>query len=303
MSDQVGGIQTAPLAAGDSDLQPFNPRKDIWRRYRRNKAAMIGSVWAILVGLVAIFAPLVQRYDPSKTDALNFLGRPSRKHWLGGDRLGRDVWARLVSGARISFTIALFVTLFIVLISLVIGGICGFYRGKADSLFMRFVDVIQSIPYIVILLAFVFTFGQDVWVMVAAITFLGWTGTARLFRSSVMAVGSLDYIEAAKASGCGGKRILFRHITPNAIQPILVAIAFAIGGAISSEATFSFLGVGLKVGTPSWGVMIADARDLYQSDPHLFFSPVGALTLTVLAFVFIGDGVRDALDPKLRGAS
>jgi len=277
-------------------------RKDVWRRFRRNKAAMAGLVWAAILVLMGIFGPLIERYDPRAIDPINSLAGPSGAHWFGADLLGRDVWSRIVNGARISLLVAAGTITVSLVLSLLVGALSGYFGGWFDTFFMRLADMFSALPYIIVVLAFVSIGGRNVWSVIAAIVALGWMGTARLFRSSVLQVKAQDYIEAARAVGCGPKRIILRHVVPNAIQPIIVSVAFSIGGAILTESVFSFLGVGLEPSTPAWGIMVGESRDYITSYPHLFFFPAGALVLTVLAFTFIGDGMRDALDPKLRGS-
>ena len=295
-------LAAAAVSAGELlTEEAANPRRDAWRLFKKNKAAMLGLGWAILLTLVAIFGPLIQRYDPKKIDIVSALSGPSRKHWLGADILGRDVWSRIVNGARVSLSLALGVVIAALVLSLFIGALAGFTGGWFDSLFMRFADIVLALPYIIVVLAFTSVFGRSIWILIFAIVSISWMGVARLFRGSVLQVRSLDYIEAARASGASTARILRRHVFSNAIQPVIVSIGFSIGGAILLESIFSFLGIGLEPGTPSWGVMVGDSRQYITSSSHLFFFPAGALVLTVLAFSFIGDGVRDALDPKLRG--
>jgi ABC-type dipeptide/oligopeptide/nickel transport system permease subunit len=278
-----------------------NPRRDAWRLFRRNKAAMVGLGWAVLLTFVAAFAKVIERYDPKKIDVVSSLQGPSRKHWLGADLLGRDVWSRIVNGSRVSLSLALGVVTVALVLSLFIGALAGFRGGWFDATFMRFADIVLALPYIIVVLAFTSVFGRSIWILILAIVSISWMGTARLFRGSVLQVRSLDYIEAARASGASTTRILRRHVFSNAIQPVIVSIGFSIGAAILLESVFSFLGIGLEPGTPSWGVMVGDSRQYITSSSHLFFFPAGALVMTVLAFSFIGDGVRDALDPKLRG--
>ena len=295
-------VPAAALSAGDllTD-EAANPRRDAWRLFRRNKAAMLGLGWALLLVFIALFGPLIQRYDPKKIDIASALQGPSRKHWMGADILGRDVWSRIINGARVSLTLALGVVVAALFLSLMIGAIAGFRGGWFDSLFMRFADIVLALPYIIVVLAFTSVFGRSIWILIFAIVSISWMGVARLFRGSVLQVRSLDFIEAARASGASTGRILRRHVFSNAIQPVIVSIGFSIGSAILLESIFSFLGIGLEPGTPSWGVMVGDSRQYINTSSHLFFFPAGALVLTVLAFSFIGDGVRDALDPKLRG--
>jgi peptide/nickel transport system permease protein len=300
----VGTVESAgTMGTVEVKKQPLSPRADSFRRFRRNKGAMIGLAWAIMLLLVAAFAPLIQRYDPKVIDPINSLSKPSKKHWFGADLLGRDVWSRIVNGSRVSLSVALGVVVLSLVLSLVVGALSGYRGGIVDTIFMRFADVVLALPYIPVLIAFTSIFGREVWVLVVAIVSISWMGTARLFRSSVLQVKNLDYVEAARASGSPTSRILRRHIVPNAIQPVIPSIAFAIGTAILLESIFSFLGIGLEPATPAWGVMVGESRDYLTSSSHLFFFPAGALALTVLAFAFIGDGLRDAFDPKMRGLS
>ena len=275
---------------------------DVWRRFRRNSLAMVSLFYAGLLIVVGFAAPLIARYDPKTIDPINSLQSPSLTHWMGTDLLGRDVYSRIIYGSQISLKIAAGTIVISVAISLFVGALAGYFGGWFDTISMRVADMFAAIPYIVVVLAAITIGGRNVWSLVFAIVAIGWMGTARLYRSGVLQVKTQDYIEAARAVGAPTKRIILRHITPNAIQPIIVSVAFSIGLAILQESVFSFLGVGLEPGTPAWGLMVGDSRDYITSHPHLFFFPAGALVLTVLAFTFIGDGLRDALDPKLRGA-
>ncbi len=295
---QLGG---GPIELVPEIDVPFNPRRDAWNRFKRNKGAMVGLAWAILLCFVGIFATVIQRYDPKKIDPINSLARPSGKHWFGCDLLGRDVWSRIVNGSRISLSVAAGTIVISFALSLLIGAFAGYLGGVFDAVFMRLADIVIALPYIVVILAFTSIFGRHVWVLIVAIVSIGWMGIARLFRSGVLQVKNLDYVEAARASGRGTWGIITRHIGPNAIQPVIVSMAFAVGSAVLLESVFSFLGIGLSPETPAWGVMIGDSRDYITSASHLFFFPAGVLVFTVLAFTFIGDGLRDALDPKMRG--
>jgi peptide/nickel transport system permease protein len=198
-------------------------------------------------------------------------------------------------------TIAVSTIVISLFFSLLLGAISGYSGGVADSIIMRVCDVFSAVPYFAVILAFTSAFGHSIIPLAAAIVTIGWMSSARLFRSSVLQTKNLDYIEAARASGLSTPQILRRHITPNAIQPIIASLGASIGAAILAESIFSFLGIGLLPPTPSWGVMVGESREYITSTPHLFFVPAGALLITTLAFTFMGDGIRDALDPKLRG--
>jgi peptide/nickel transport system permease protein len=292
---------------------PFSPRRDAFRRFLRNKAAIVGSLWAISLAVIALVGPWIQRFDPTKLD-LDIrpdgnggvklgctLEGPTKMHWLGCDLLGRDLWSRIVNGARISMVIALATIAVSLFIALILGAISGYTGGRWDSVIMRTADIFSAVPYFAVILAFTSTFGHSIIPLMAAIVTIGWMSSARLFRASVLQTRGLDYVEAARAAGLNTSQILRKHIAPNAIQPIIASLGASIGGAILSEAVFSFLGIGLLPPTPSWGVMVGESRDYITTNPHLFFVPAGALLVTTLAFTFMGDGVRDALDPKLRG--
>ena len=297
----LGGVPPSSFVAQDLDeMTPY--WSDVWTRFRRNKLAMASLVFAVALVLVGVSAPLITKYGPKVIDPVNSLQRPSRKHWMGTDLLGRDVYSRIVYGSQVSLKVAGGTILISLALSLTVGAMAGYFGGWFDTIAMRIADMFASIPYIVVVLAAITIGGRNIWSIVFAIVAIGWMGTARLFRSGVLQVKEQDYVEAARAVGAPTVRIITRHITPNAIQPIIVSVAFSVGLAILQESVFSFLGVGLEPGTPAWGLMVGDSRDYITSHPHLFFFPAGALVLTVLAFTFIGDGLRDALDPKLRGA-
>jgi peptide/nickel transport system permease protein len=300
-------------SAGEAiSVEPFNPRRDARRRFFRNKVGVLGLLWAILIAFVAVAADFIDRFDYAAqalpgldakgefTSGCSLQG-PTAKHWLGCDLLGRDLWSRICHGARISMTIALATITVSLVISLILGAISGFSGGKWDSLIMRIADIFSAVPYFAVVLAFTATFGHSIIPLSAAIVTIGWMSSARLFRSSVMQIRGLDYVEAARAAGLSTKQIVRKHVAPNAIQPIMATLGASIGGAILSESVLSFLGIGLLPPTPSWGVMVGESRDYLSSNPHLFFVPAGALLITTLAFTFMGDALRDALDPKLRG--
>lgn len=230
------------------------------------------------------------------------MSAPGQKgHWFGTDDLGRDIFTRVTFGIRLSLTVAIVVTAISVLVGVTLGGIAGYFGGWVDTLISRFIDTWQVIPFVLIGFAIITVFGSSFWVIVAALVFTGWYSTTRLFRASVMQVKSLEYIEAARATGATTKRIILRHIGPNAIPPIIVVLAFSVAGAILSESVYAFLGVGFREPTPSLGVMISSSRNYLTDKPFVFFIPGSVLVLLTLSIVLIGDGLRDALDPKLRG--
>jgi ABC-type dipeptide/oligopeptide/nickel transport system permease subunit len=284
-----------------TDLAAARPlRKDVWKRFKRNKLAMVGLVVIVLLILCAVFAPLIAPYGITERDSGHFREPPSADHWFGTDTIGLDVFSRVIYGARVSLKIGLAATAIAVLIGLVLGAISGFFGGTTDTLLMRFTDIFLSIPYIVLAVAIASALGRSENTVILVLGLTGWLGIARIVRSSFLSLTQLEYVEAAHALGYSKWRIMFRHILPNALQPIIVYGTIAIGSVILAEAALSFLGVGPTFPTPAWGLMVSEAKGLMSTAPHTLFFPGMAIVVTVLAFVFVGDGLRDALDPKLK---
>ena len=281
-------------------IVPRSSRKDIWRRFRQNRLAMIGLVFLVFLILVAIFAPWIAPYDFDERTPGAFHESPSADHWFGTDVTGFDVFSRVVYGARISLRVGFLATLMAVAIGLFLGAIAGFAGGRTDNLIMRITDIFLAIPYIILAVAVATIFGQSVNSVILVLGLTGWLGICRIVRASFLALSRLEYVEAARALGFSRKRIVFRHMLPNALQPVIVYATIAVGSVILSEAALSFLGVGPVNPTPAWGLMVAEAKSTLPVYPHILLFPGLAIFLTVLAFVFIGDGLRDALDPKLK---
>jgi peptide/nickel transport system permease protein len=306
-ADTVGaGVTAGPLP--DSSLAPGRTlRSDAWRRLRRNKLAMSGAIWVTFMILIAISADLwVPRYlgDPitidSGTVAERRLQSPSLEHPFGTDRLGRDVASRVIYGARVSLAVGVLAVSISVLIGLTMGALSGYYGGLLDSLVMRTADVFFAFPYILLAIALIAVLGPGFQNVFIAIGVLGWPSIARVFRSSILAVKENEYVDAARALGASDLRIIWRHILPNAVAPIIVYATMTIGGAILAEAALSFLGVGVQPPQPSWGLMLSDARAFLFSAPWMMLYPGFAILTTVLGFVLLGDGLRDALDVKMK---
>ena len=285
-----------------ADLGAARPlRKDVWKRFRRNKLAMVGLGILVLLVLVAIFAPAIAPYDPETgRDPGAFRQGPSSEHWFGTDTIGLDVFSRVVYGARISLKIGITATVISLVIGLIVGAVAGFFGGATDTVMMRTTDIGLAIPYIVLAVALASIMGKGVNTVIVVIGLTGWLGIARIVRSSFLSLKQLEYVEAARALGYGRQRIMFRHILPNALQPIIVYGTVAVGSVILAEAALSFLGVGPVFPTPSWGLMVSEGKSVIAVAPHMLIFPGLAIFFTVLAFVFIGDGLRDALDPKLK---
>jgi ABC-type dipeptide/oligopeptide/nickel transport system permease subunit len=289
--------------AGITDVHEAHlMRRDVWRRFRRNRLAMIGLGFIVLLILAAIFAPLITSFDPVTDRALgHYREGPSKDHWFGTDNIGRDVFSRIVYGARISLRVGIIATAITLVIGVLLGATAGFFGGFIDGAVMRLTDILLAIPYVVLAIAIasVMKPGERTVMIVLGVT--SWLAIARIVRASFLSMKELEYVEAARALGFSRWRIMFRHILPNAMQPIIVYGTIAVGAAILAEAALAFLGVGIPPPTPSWGVMVLEGKGNLANAFHLLFFPGMAILLTVLAFVFVGDGLRDALDPKLRG--
>jgi ABC-type dipeptide/oligopeptide/nickel transport system permease subunit len=275
---------------------------DVRHRFFRNKMAVLGLVVFVVLLLIAIFGRLLLKVDYTQTrDGLGLQRIGSKVGVLGTDDLGRDIMRRVVHGLGISVSLALVVTIIDIAIAMVLGGIAGYFGGWIDNVITRIIDILYAIPYFLIAVAFVTIWGHSFFIVMLALVVVGWLDTARLFRAAVLQVRSLDYIEAARSTGASTKRVIMQHVVPNALPPIIVAIAFSISTTVQQESIFSFLGIGITAPTPSIGVMINDSINNYQQYPHLLLVPVIALVLLTLSIVLIGDGLRDALDPKMRG--
>jgi ABC-type dipeptide/oligopeptide/nickel transport system permease subunit len=298
-------LVSSPTAAGSAeagigDVTAARPlRKDIWKRFRRNKLALIGGTFIILLALAAVFASVIAPYDYTERTS-QFRASPSGDHWFGTDQIGRDVFSRVVYGARVSLKIGILATALSLTIGVVLGSVAGFFGGIIDTLIMRLTDVFLAIPYIILAIAIATIFGRSENAIILVLGLTGWLAITRIVRASFLSLKQLEYVEAARALGFSRWRIMFRHILPNALQPIIVYGTIAVGGVILSEAALSFLGVGPQDPTPAWGVMVSTAKGSLATSPHELFFPGAAIFSTVLAFVFVGDGLRDALDPKLK---
>jgi peptide/nickel transport system permease protein len=297
-----GHIETSPEPTDVADLGAARPlRADVWRRFKRNRLAMLGLGFIVLLTLVAIFAPLIAPYSITERASGHFREAPSLDHLFGTDAIGRDVFSRVVYGARVSLRIGILATFITLVIGLLFGAVSGFFGGITDTLIMRLTDVFLAIPYIVLAVAIATVAGRSENSIIIILGITGWLSVARIVRASFLGLKRLEYVEAARALGFSRSRIMFRHILPNALQPIIVYGTIAVGAVILSEAALSFIGVGPQEPIPAWGAMVAQAgAGSLASAPHMLFFPGAAIFLTVLAFVFVGDGLRDALDPKLK---
>jgi peptide/nickel transport system permease protein len=271
-----------------------------WRRFRRHRLALTGGLAALVLTLAAVAAPLLAPYPPDRIDLASRWTPPSRAHLLGADELGRDVLSRLLYAGRVSLAVGFAVALNVAVIGMVLGAVAGFYGRTVDTVLMRLVDVLLSVPTLplYLILAAVVPGGGISRIILIFSTF-GWTGVARLVRGQVLSLRHQDFVVAARASGGSEWRVIFRHVLPNALAPVIVAATLAVGGAILGESALSYLGLGIAPPTPSWGNMLQRAQEYVFNAAWLAIAPGACIFLTVLSFNFLGDGLRDALDPRL----
>lgn len=325
MSATIAISEDAPKSAATVE-RDANEIESLWRsamrRLVKNRVAMVSGVFLILLILVAIIGPFLLPYDYAEQNYDVVTQAPSAAHPMGTDQLGRDILTRLVFGARISLTVGFVVQLVILLIGVPIGAISGYRGGWIDTLIMRAVDVLYAMPnllFIILIMTFIrgtLSDGTSSGPMAAISSFdaklgglfgvyiglglIGWLTVSRIVRANTLSLKEREFVEAARGSGATGSRILMRHILPNTIAPIVVASTLGIPGAILYEAGISFLGLGVIPPMPSWGLMISEAIPNMRSHPHMLIFPAAALSLTVLAFNFLGDGLRDAVDPWMK---
>jgi peptide/nickel transport system permease protein len=276
-------------------------RRSIAVAVRRQPLAALGFGLLLLFVLCALFAPWLAPQDPAKLDLPGRLMGPSAAHWFGTDELGRDILSRTLFGARISLIVAVSVVGLSLAVGLVAGGLAGFYGGWTDTVMNVYVtNAFMALPGILLAIAFVAFMGPGLGNVILALAISGWVGYARLVRAQVMAVKDKEFVEAARALGASDLRVMGRHILPNILQPLIVQAAIGMAGAVLAEATLSFLGLGVPPPAASWGSMLNDARSHLFDSPHLVFFPAMAVMLCVLSFNFIGDALRDWMDPRTR---
>ena len=270
------------------------------KRIGSDRRAWFGGGTIVLLALMALAAPLVAGHDPFGIDLINSLQPPSPQHWFGTDIQGRDVWARLVYGARVSLSVGIISQGIALSLGVILGLIAGYYGRWVDELVMRLADVTLAFPTLLLLIALVAALQPSLTVVFATIGLVGWAGMARLVRGQVLVVRELEFVQAERALGAGDIRILIRHILPSVVAPVVIAATLGVAGAIMAESSLSFLGLGVQPPTPSWGSMIADGRDLYQlrHAPWTSVFPGLAIGAAVLGFNLLGDALRDALDPR-----
>src|SRR5262245_28307846 len=274
--------------------------RDGFRRLLRNRLAVAGGIVVILLCLVALLADVLAPLPYTKTNFGRLNEGPSRDYPLGTDHVGRDLLSRIIYGARVSMLVGLGAQVIVVLIGVPIGSLSGYLGGRVDLVLMRFVDVMYAFPNLLFVILVMSMLGAGLVNIFIAIGLTGWVGIARQTRAQVLAIKEKEFVEGARALGGGFQRVLLRHVLPSALTPIIVAITFGIPQAIFTEAALSFIGVGINPPTPSWGQMVGEGQQYLRTYWHLCVFPSIAIGVTMLSFTFLGDGVRDALDPKLK---
>lgn len=271
----------------------------IWRRFRKNALAVAGLAIILCLAGVALLAPLVAPYKPTAINVYNVLSPPSATHPFGTDELGRDVLSRMIWGSRISLTVGFVAVGIAITIGTIVGAVAGFYGGRVDAVLMRFVDIMLAFPTFFLILAVIAIVEQSITTIMIIIGVTGWMDVARLVRAEFLSLKERDFVAAARAIGAGDRRIIFRHVIPNALSPVFVAATFGIAGAILTESALSFLGLGVVPPDPSWGNILTAGKDNITVAWWLSLFPGLAILVTVLSYNLVGEGLRDALDPRL----
>ena len=272
----------------------------VMKRLKKNKLAMVGLVIIILLVLCIIFAPLIAPYGYEEMDTSNCYSWPTKEHICGTDKLGRDIFSRLIYGARYSLQIGVLSVAIAASLGLILGSIAGFYGGKVDMVIMRILDIYQSVPGLLLSIAFAAALGPGITNATIAIGISTIASHARMIRASIMTVRDSEYVDAARLINAGTGRIIVKHILPNAISPLIVSVTMSVGSSILAAATLSFIGLGSQPPTPEWGAMLSAGRSVMRDYGYLVIFPGIAIMLTVLSFNMLGDGLRDALDPRLK---
>jgi oligopeptide transport system permease protein len=296
----MSAVVAAPGTAVVKTRRPSTPLGDAWRRYRRNRTAFVGLVIAAFILFVAIFAPILAPEPYDYAVISDVLQPPSAQHVLGTDEVGRDLLSRVIYGARTSMTVGLAVSLLGTLIGVVLGGLAGWFGGRADFIALRLVEMMTAIPALIIALLLISIYGSGLDKVILYLGLTGWVGVTRLTRAQFIALRDREFVTAARAIGTPSLRIMLQHLLPNAAGPIIVVFVLAIPGAIFAEAGLSFLGLGVQDPIPSWGKMISQGGQYMEQAPLIGLIPIACIALTMLSFSFLGDGLRDALDPNAR---
>ena len=288
------------------DEQVYNPWKDNWRKLKKNKMAIVGLVITVFVVVIGLIGPYITPhnpfYSPVMEDQMHELSMqgPSLRHPFGTDRLGRDLFSRVIYGTRISLMVGVFTQLISVVIGITLGSLAGFFGGIVDDIISYLINVFLAFPFLLFAIAIMAVF-EDPGInqIFIALGLISWPALARIVRGTVMSIKEKEYIEAVRSLGASNFRIIIKHVIPNSLAPIIVTVTLGVAGAILAEAGLSFLGIGVQPPMPSWGIMLSDGRSYIRSHPYMMFFPGFAIMFTVLGFNLFGDGLRDILDPKM----
>jgi peptide/nickel transport system permease protein len=291
-AENVGGEALTPKTESYARM--------VWRRFRKHKLAMLGLCILIFMYTIAILAPVLATHDYQDVDPPNKLLPPSKEHWMGTDNIGRDVYSRILWGARISLSVGFVAAGVSVLLGTVMGSVAGYFGGRVDNLLMRATEIVMAFPTFFLLLTIISIVERSIFNIMLVIGVTSWPGLARMVRGQILSLREQEFVESARALGASDARIIFRHILPNAMAPVIVSATLRISGAILAESSLSFLGIGVQEPFPSWGSIINTGRYYLLQAPHLMIFPGLFIFLTVLSFNYVGDGLRDALDPRLK---
>lgn len=290
----------------DDRKQPVRKKKrqtlwrDAWRRLCRNRAALIGMIWLGILILAAVFAPFLTPYDPAAQDMRNAFTPPCAEHWMGTDNLGRDIFTRILYGGRISLVLGIVCVAISWVFAGPLGAVSGFYGGRVDNVMMRMVDVFQAIPGFLLSVAIAAALGSGMFNCMIAVGIGSIAPCARLLRGAILPIREMEYVEAARSIRASDARIIFKHILPNVLAPVIVTMTMSVAGALLMAASLSFIGLGVQPPSPEWGAMLSASRDHLRKYPFMAVAPGAVIFTTTLALNLIGDGLRDALDPRLK---
>ncbi len=281
-------------------VEEATPRALFWRRFKRNRLALTGGIVVLLLFIVAIASPIIAPYDPNAIDVRNILEPPGLSHLFGTDDLGRDILSRVIYGSWVSLLVGFVAVGIATVIGIIVGASAGYYGGWVDTVIMRFVDTMLSIPTFFLILAVITFLDSSIWNIMAVIGLTSWMGVARLVRAEFLSLKEREFVLAARALGASDVRIIVRHILPNALSPVFVSAVLGVAGAILTESVLSFLGIGVQPPTASWGNILTAGKDNIEIAWWISVFPGLAILLTVLAYNLLGEGIRDAIDPRLK---
>lgn len=296
--DAISDMQQTPASVTNIDL-PVHKRRSLWRRFSRSRVAVVGVVIISILLLAAGFANLVAPYNPDEINLNVRLQAPSASHLFGTDQLGRDVLSRAIYAGRVSLTVAIVAVMIIVTLGILVGSMAGFFGGILDTILMRFTDVVMSFPTFFLVLGMVAILGRSIAIMIMVLGITSWPSTARVVRGQFLSLRERDFVSAERVGGASNLRIIFRHILPNVVGPILVIATLQVAWTILAEVGLSFIGLGVQPPTASLGNIVADGRAYLYEAPWITLFPGGLIFLYVMSFNVIGDALRDAIDPKM----